>query len=211
MTKRKIFQSPPLLSLALIGILLLSAVLYYRSVKIQRFLEPALAITTPRIEFSGNIKRLLIKEFGPGEIQGIRFTANSIFVERSLLAAGIHGKDSGSTPLYKLSRVLLSVLKDPDMKEYVDFVLVSLKSPVPPSGAVPGRGEKFKMQERAELILNSLYKMAPELEKSFRSSFAATVISGDFSKEESEWVEFRFIQTEMLHMEVLQSLKKYTK
>jgi len=54
----------PILILTLIGLLLLSALLYYRAVKIQRFLEPVLAITQPRIAFSKNIYNLLLREFG---------------------------------------------------------------------------------------------------------------------------------------------------
>ena len=42
---RTIAPAGPLLSLALIGVMLLSAVLYYRAVRIQRFLEPSVAVT----------------------------------------------------------------------------------------------------------------------------------------------------------------------
>ncbi len=192
----------PILILILIGILILSAVLYYRAVKIQRFLEPALAITTPRIEFSKNIQQILSKEFGSAEMAGIRFTSNSIFVQKALLTMGIHKEKSDLSPLRKLSRVLLSVLKDPDMKGYIDFVLVSLRLP-------PGEN-RSDVQERAELLLNSLYKVSPELYKDYRALLAVTVVSGNFSKSELEWVEFRFVPTERLHMEVLQSLRKYT-
>jgi hypothetical protein len=208
---KKVFQLPgPILSLTLIGILILSAVLYYRAVKIQRFLEPALAITTPRIEFSEAIRKLLVKEFGSNEMGGIKFTANSIFVQRSLLTTGIHKTNSEAAPLKKLSGVLLAVLKDPDLKEYVDLVLISLKLPIDPSGKIMGGEKKFQVHERAELILNSLFKVSPELDRNYNAFFAVTVVSGEFLKGEAEWVEFRFIPTERLHVEVLQSLKKYT-
>lgn len=209
---KRLFQLPgPILSLTLIGILILSAVLYYRAVKIQRFLEPALAITTPRSEFSSGIKRMLFREFGSGGMKGVRFGAGSIFVEKTLLTRGIHGKNSDSTSLGKLGRVFLYLLKDPDMKRRVDFILVSLKLPVHGTGEYPAGQEKRQMEERAGLLLNSLFRVSPELAKNYRPFFAVTVVSGDFSKNETEWVEFRFIPTDRLHIDVLESLKKYVR
>ncbi len=54
----------PILNLTLIGLVLLSALLYYRAIKIQRFLEPALAISQPRNEFAKNVRLRFQKEFG---------------------------------------------------------------------------------------------------------------------------------------------------
>src|SRR5512134_829109 len=85
----------PIFSLALIGLLLLSAILYYRAVKIQRFLEPALAISEPRMKFTQGIRNLLIREFSHTELKGIKFRAGSIIVDESLLLAGAHQKRSG--------------------------------------------------------------------------------------------------------------------
>ncbi len=78
----------PVLSLLLIGLVLLSALLYYRAVKIQRFLEPALAISQPRNEFSKSIKLIFQQEFGAESIKGLRVKASSILIERSFLFAG---------------------------------------------------------------------------------------------------------------------------
>ena len=75
----------PILSLLLIGLVLLSALLYYRAVKIQRFLEPALAISKPRNEFSKSIKQIFQQEFGAELVKGIRIRAGSIFIEKSFL------------------------------------------------------------------------------------------------------------------------------
>lgn len=201
-----ILPTGPILGLTLIGALLLSAILYYRAVKIQRFLEPALAISAPRMEFSKNIKRLISKEFGTEKITGIRFTTNSIFVEKSLLLIGVHEPDPRSATLKKLSRVFLSVLQDPDMRDYVDFILVRVKFPI---NSDTDEKRRFRVQQRADLILNSLYKVAPELGRNYRTYFAATVEPVDSSEKEIQWVEFRFIPTERLHIEVLQSLRKY--
>lgn len=203
---KRFFHLPgPVLSLTLIGILLLSAVLYYRAVNIQRYLEPALAISTPRMEFAKNIKRLLSKEYGTKKLAGFRLTANSIFVERSYLFKSVHEPDSGAT-LKKLSRVLLSVLEDPEMRNYVDFILISVRLP---AGAGADKQGRLLQQQRAELILRSLYKEAPELERNYRTHFAATAIPANAPQNETDWVEFRFIPTERLHIEVLQSLRKY--
>src|SRR5512143_2212095 len=49
----------PVISLLLIGLVLLSSLLYYRSVKIQRFLEPALALSQPRNEFAKHIRQII--------------------------------------------------------------------------------------------------------------------------------------------------------
>jgi hypothetical protein len=54
--RKLILQPGPILSLTLIGILLLSAVIYYRANNVQRFLEPALALSEPRLKFSQNIR-----------------------------------------------------------------------------------------------------------------------------------------------------------
>jgi len=63
MTKKFILPPGPILSLALIGLLILSAILYYQAVKIQRFLEPALAVSQPKMKFTQNMNNLLTKEF----------------------------------------------------------------------------------------------------------------------------------------------------
>ena len=88
--KKFILPPGPILILTLIGLLLLSALLYYRAVRIQRFLEPALAITQPRITFSKNINNLILREFGKEESKGIKFRTGSILVEQSLLVDGVH-------------------------------------------------------------------------------------------------------------------------
>ncbi len=75
----------PVLSLLLVGLVLLSALLYYRAVKIQRFLEPALALSQPRNEFAKNIKSIYQKEFGTKPVTGLRIKASSILMDRSFL------------------------------------------------------------------------------------------------------------------------------
>lgn len=206
---KRFFQLPgPILSMTLIGIMLLSAVLYYRAVNIQRFLEPALAISTPRFTFAKNVNLLLSKEFGEQHGPGIRFTTNSIFIEKSLFSADDHGGGSGPAALTKLAQVFLSVLRDPAMSEYVDFILIGVRYPAGPDTGMNDAARK-QAQQRANLILQSLYQVSPELEENYGRHFSAAALPGTPSGKDITWIEFRFVQSEMLHIEVLKSLKKY--
>src|SRR5512143_3698017 len=95
----------PLFSLTLIGLILLNAIIYYRAVKIQRFLEPALAISEPRMKFTRDIRDLLSREFSPDQMKGIRFRAGTIIVDQSLLFERTHAEGGPTAPevLTKLS------------------------------------------------------------------------------------------------------------
>jgi len=199
----------PLLSLMLIGILVLSALLYYRSVKIQRFLEPALAISQPRMQFIQNINSLLTKEFGTEQVKGIRFRTGAILVEQSLLLSNIHPA-KGSEPLIlkKLASVFLTALNNPEIKDNISLVLVSTRLPLSPDREA-NKEMRAKMQERAALILSSLFALEPQLEKSYGAYFAATALSVSERAKEADWIEFRIVPTERLHIDVLMRLGKY--
>ena len=73
----------PVLSFFLIGLILLSGLLYYRSVNIQRYLEPALALSQPRNNFNKNIKFLFQKEFGTNLKKDIKTKGSSILIGKS--------------------------------------------------------------------------------------------------------------------------------
>jgi len=207
--KKFILPPGPILSLTLIGLLLLSAVLYYRAVKIQRFLEPALAISEPRLRFTQSMNNLLSQEFGTMKIDGIRFKTGSIYVEQSLLPDGARSeKDAGTEILKKLSHVFLAALSDPDIRNNISLILVSTRQPLSPDTAL-NKEMRTPMQERSLLILNSLYSAEPQLEKNFGMYFAATTVSVNSAGREPYWVEFRIVPTERLHIEVLQRLMKY--
>ncbi|MDO9288684.1 MAG: hypothetical protein Q7T83_07825 [Thermodesulfovibrionales bacterium] len=208
--KKFILPPGPILGLILAGMLLLSAVLYYRAVKIQRFLEPALAISQPRNEFARSINSLLLKEFGTEEVRGIRFKTGSIFVEESLLFDnGNSMKESAYTILKKLGHVFMSALNDSNTRAHIDLILVSATFPVNPDTK---RNSKMRidMQHKAELILYSMYKSEPELEKNYGTYLAATALPVSASAQETSWVEFRIIPTELVHIEMLLKLGKYT-
>lgn len=207
---RKFIPPPgPLLSLILIGVLLLSGLLYYRAVKIQRFLEPALAISQPRIKFSKNINNLLLKEFGKEESRRIRFRAGSILVERSLLFAGDRNIERAEPEiLKKLSHVFLSALNDPATRDNISLIMVGIRFPVGPD-ITSNEESRYQILKRAASILGSIYAAEPKLERDYGKYFAAIAMPVDPEVKEINWIEFRIIPSEMLHIEVLQRLEKY--
>lgn len=199
----------PLLSLTLIGILILSALLYYRSVKIQRFLEPALAISQPRMKFTQHINSLLTKEFGTEQIKGLRFRTGAILVEPSLLLNNIHPA-RGSEPLIlkKLATVFLTALNDPEIRDNISLILIGTRLPHN-TDREANKEMRAKMQQRAGLILSSLFALEPQLEKTYGTYFAATALSVGAGIKDTDWIEFRIVPTERLHIEVLLRLGKY--
>ncbi|MEW6599878.1 MAG: hypothetical protein AB1499_02820 [Nitrospirota bacterium] len=199
----------PILSMTLIGLLLLSALLYYRAVKIQRFLEPALAVSEPSIKFNQDINNLLMKEFGTAG-SGITFRKGSILIDQSFLFSTAHLMD-GSDPLIlkKLGRFFLSVLSDREIRDRISLILVSTNLPLG-KDALMNKELRSAAGERTAKILNSLYAAQPELEQKFGKYFAVTAIpSGPAGKENSP-IEFRLIPTERLHIDVLERLEKYS-
>jgi hypothetical protein len=207
--KKFILPPGPILSLTLIGVLLLSAVVYYRAVKIQRFLEPALAFSQPRLQFSQSINNLLSKEFGTEETKGVRFKAGAILVNQSVLfPPGEVMRPDQSQVLHKLGHVFLAALNDPDIRDNISLILVSTRLPLS-ANAEMNRALRFQLQSRALLILNSLYATEPAIEKKYGEYFAATSLPVDGPLKEAEWIEFRIIPAERFHIILLQRLEKY--
>lgn len=205
---RKILLPPgPILSLTLIGLLLLSAVLYYKAVRFQRFMEPALAISHPRAEFIEKIRNLIADEFGLGQPAAVRFAMDSILVDGSLVATELlREKKSESVFFKKLSGLFLSILRESELRPHVDLILVITRLPVTAHRETDNtRG--VDMEHRAESVLASLYASAPELKQIYGDYFAA-VTAAAYGNETMR-VEFRFIQGEHLHIEFLQRLQKY--
>lgn len=207
---RKFILPPgPILSLALIGLLLLSAMLYYRAVKIQRFMEPALAISQPKIRFTQSINKLLSQEFGTKEIKGVKFQAGSILVDQSQFFEGSHyAKGFDPVALNKLSRVFLSALSNEDIRKDISLIMVNLRYPL---GQDPelNRAMSLQSQQKAWLLLNYLYAAEPQLENKYGTYFVAAAMPVNRVVKENNWIEFRIVSTEHLHIEVLQKLEKY--
>ncbi len=207
--KKLILPPGPILSFILIGLLLLGAILYYRSVKIQRFLEPALAISQPKIKFNQNINNFLTAEFGK-EARGIKFRAGSVLVDPSVFFD--HTRDKGVDPavLNKFARVFLSALRDADTKEHISLIMVGIRFPLTGDPLID-RAVSLRTQERAWALLNYIYAAEPQLEKVYYTAFVAAAIPVKGNLKENNWIEFRLVPTERLHIEVLQRFEKYTR
>lgn len=204
--KQIVLPPGPILSLTLIGLLLLSALLYYRAIKIQRFIEPAIAISEPRIVLNHTIKRLLEREFGSQRIKGVNYYAEKIIVHSSLLYSDMHGSEMRLNE--RLGRVFLSILKDPMMSSYVDAITVITRTPMGPN---PFENRKRREEKllASNMFLNSVLNAVPELERDYSIYFESTTVSTYAPKEETEWVEFKVIHSDKVHMDALQKLEKY--
>jgi hypothetical protein len=201
----------PFFSLTLVGLLLLSALIYYRAVKIQRFLEPALAVSEPRMKFNQDIKDLLSREFSPKEMKGIRFRAGTIMVDESIIFERTHSKEQPTEPvvLKKLSRVFMAALDNPEIRENISQIQITERFPLS-KDMILNRQARFEVQDRAVLILNSLFSAEPRLEKDYTTFFTATAIPAiEPPGKGGIAVEFRIIPTERLHIEVLERLERY--
>jgi len=199
----------PIMSLTLIGIMFLSGLLYYRAVKVQRFLEPALAISQPRSEFTDAVNSFLKREFEPAGVKGVRLIMGTIVVDPAVFLEG-RGREGGSaSPMVKrLARVFVSALNDNYLRAHVDLVLIVARYPMQPDEGA-NRQMKLRMRERSAMVLDSLFKAEPLLEKRYALYFAATAMPANPAKGGADRIEVRIIPSDQLHIEVLQRLKKY--
>lgn len=203
--------SGPVISLLLIGLVLLSSLLYYRSIKIQRFLEPALALSQPRNEFAKHIRQIIQKEFGAETVKGLTVKTSSIVMDASLLFSP-HGmlKASAEADLHKLARAFLALMKDERLRSEISIILVI--GHVPSLGAREATAvERMQVASMVGFIQNALFKLEPELEKGYAPYFASAVRLMDPRQGNPAVVEFRIVPSEYLHIEVLEKLEKYAR
>ncbi len=206
----KTFVPPagPILSLTLIGLVLLSALIYYRAVKIQRFLEPALALSQPRNEFSESINRIVQKEFGTGPIRGLEVRSSSLIIEKALLFSRDGTlRASAQDVMKRLGRVLLSLLEDKRTRADISLILISAGYPSGRQG--PEVAERMKAQRMLGLVQDSLFRAEPELGRAYGTYFAVAARPAPPREGYLALMELRIIPSELLHMEVLQKLEKY--
>jgi hypothetical protein len=200
----------PVLSLLLTGLVLLSALIYYRAVKIQRFLEPALALSQPRNEFSKNITRIFQKEFGAKSVKGLMLKSSSILMEKSWLVSGEGTLNaSAQTDLRKLARVFLALMKDDHTRSEISLVLIIGRFP---SHGASGTNvaEWAKAGRMVGFIQDAMFRLEPELGMRYTTSFASVLQPANPRDENMDIVEFRIIPSEFLHIEVLEKLEKYS-
>jgi hypothetical protein len=200
--------SGPVISFLLIGLVLLSALLYYRAVKIQRFLEPALALSRPRNEFTKRISELFQKEFGERSINGLKVQGSTIRMQRSLVFRPDGKlKPEGKKILHGLARVFLPLMKDPKVRSEIDRILIISRFV---RHEAPGANVPFRMREYllVGFIQDALFLEEPELGRGFASYFISATGPID-ARGGSDEVDFIIVPSEFLHIEVLEKLEKY--
>ncbi len=199
----------PVLSLLLIGLVLLSALLYYRAVKIQRFLEPALALSQPRNEFSKSIKTIFQKEFGAESVKGLKIRASSILIEKSFLfSANGALKPSAQTDLKKLSRIFLVLMDNEQTRSDISLVLIISRFPSSDTWMTYAT-DRIQAQRMAGFIQDALFFAQPQLGIRYGTSFVAAAQPTNPLEGNRELIELRIIPSELLHIKVLEKLEKY--
>ncbi len=207
----KLVPSPgPILSILLVGLVILSALLYYRAVKIQRFLEPALALSQPRNEFAKKINMIFEKEFGKKPIKGLKVKSSSILIEKSLLFSADGTVNASALPEFqKLARIFSSLMKDDHTRSEISLVLIIGRFPF--YGAKgPNIVEKTRVQRMVGFIQDVLLHVEPELGVRYSTYFAGVVQPANPQEGNSDVLELRIIPSEFLHIEVLEKLEKYS-
>ncbi len=203
---RNIPTLAPLGILILIGMLLLSALLYYKSVRAQRYLEPSLALAQPRIEFANKVTLLFEKEFGPERIRGVVLSGNSIFVDSTLIFNDPRNPEGVDTAfLKKLSSIFLSMLSNHEMKSHFNLILVNSRVHFS-LNIKENRIRRIRGQHIAGSIMDSMYTVEPALMK-YYGIFAPTAQPDKPGAK--NWVEFRIVPSERVHVEMMESLNKY--
>jgi hypothetical protein len=199
----------PVLSLLLIGLVLLSALLYYRAVKIQRFLEPALALSQPRNEFSKSIKVIFQKEFGAESVKGLKVRGSSILIEKSFLFSRDGAlKASAQTDLQKLARIFFLLMDDEQTRSEISIVLIISRFPSSDTW-LRYAAERMQAQRTVGFIQDALFFAEPQLGIRYGTSFVAAAQPTSPLEGNRELIEIRIIPSEILHIRVLEKLEKY--
>lgn len=200
----------PILSLLLIGLVLLSAIIYYRAVKIQRFLEPALALSQPRNEFANNINTIFQKEFGQKSIPGLTIKSSSILIEKSLFfTRNGYLKASSENDISRLGRIFLTLMRDDHARSEISVILIIGR--FPSLGAMGSSvDERLKVQRMVGFLQDALFQVVPELGIGYARYFVAAAQPINPHEGKGELVELRIVPSEYLHIEVLEKLEKYS-
>ena len=207
MIRKLIPAAGPVLSLTLIGVMMLSALLYYRAVRIQRFLEPSVAVSAPRITFYRKISNLIIEEFGSSEVPGLVFTGDQMLVHKSLLYQGADVR--GVSPaMRKIGRIFYIALEDPEMRTFMESIIVTTRSPLTND---PVKNKKLRdyYEDEARFVLNALFLVEPGLSTKYPQYFESSVMSMNIPGEDADWIVFRLIPSERPNVEMMQKLRKY--
>ncbi len=208
---RKMLLPPgPILSLLLIGLMLLGGLLYNRAVRFQRFLEPTLAITQPRVRFDNEVAKLLFEELGQKGSANAKYFSGTVRIREAVIFGREHGTEAMQV-LRALSRFFLRVLDDPGLRGDIKVILVSMKAPIGQS-ASDNKKARHDAQEKAGGILDALFTIEPELESRYAPFFEASAMSVARDDPRAGWIDFRIFRSEeRLHIDVLDKLQKYAR
>jgi hypothetical protein len=180
-------------------------------VKIQRFLEPALALAVPRSEFSHQVMDTMAAVFGSPAINGVNFRTTSIQLADQLIFSPegiIHPR--GRVVLKKTALAFRSVLQDERTRPDIGFVMLIVRYPGGLSEAAARRARDAG-QDKAWKILDAMFAEEPDLGRDFGYIFSAVTAPGTARTAGRDDIEFRIVPSERMHIEFLQKLEKYTK
>jgi hypothetical protein len=203
---RYLLPPGPILSITLIGLILLSAVLYYRAVKAQRFLEPALAISQPWNNIVISFRNIFFDEFGL-DARDVRFGGDVIYVKKAALLQDVYHGHS-SEVLDKVGRVLGRAMENPAISPYVDFILIAARAPITEDREL-NKKRRQEVDIMSSAVLDALFRQVPELEDKFARHFTSSALMALVRKDEDQWFEFHVVLNERLHIQLLESLEKY--
>jgi hypothetical protein len=195
----------PVLSFLLIGLVLLSALLYYRAVKIQRFLD----LSQPRNEFSKSIKLIFQREFGAEAVKGLKIRASSILIEKSFLFSENGAlKASAQDDLKKLSRIFFSLMDNEQTRSDISLVLIISRFPSSETW-ITYAADRVMAQRTSGFIQDALFFAEPQLGIRYGTYFLAAAQPTNPLEGNRELIELRIVPSELLHIKVLEKLEKY--
>jgi hypothetical protein len=200
----------PVLSLLLIGLILLSGLLYYRAIKIQRFLEPALALSQPRNEFTKRINLLFQSEFSANPVKGLQVRMGSIVMHRSALFLPDNKmRPEGKTMLKKLARIFLALMEDPQARSGISRIMIMAPFE---SHELQGANVHQRMNSHVLVgfIQDALFYEEPRLGSLYAKYFATGTQPLGPGEKDDGTVNFIIMPSEYLHIKVLESLEKYS-
>ena len=196
-----------ILTLAIMSLVLLSLVVYYRAARIQRFSELVLTIYQPQSTFSQKTIGLFINHFNQRKISSIRFTTNSLCIDESLLSmVNANSNDTQSTVMKDLGKIFHTILQNPELRSNIELILVSTIGPESLDMSLSSKNHRT-LQAKSESVLGSLFMAEAELEQKYSSFFASTVIRTNDVDRDHCVIEFRFIPNDRLYLDYLQKVQ----
>ena len=201
----RLIPDEPVVILILIGMILIGALLYYRAVNLQRFLEPALAVLEPRTQLSMRLKNLAKEELGPEYGQNVIVQSSGLMLHKSLFSTPqYHG-----IPVFinRLGNMIQRLFEDPWMSSNVEIVMIKTSVPMGLPQEIRNSAQE-KMQQRSEALLNAILGSNSVLSAGYSDKFAATAVLSR-KAEAADWIALDIIPSERLHIEILEKLGKY--